>query len=137
MIQIGYYARLKGDKRSLLKFQWLADDTFQIWVCDKWETANPNEFNIIQVGEIVAEPIKDVINPYGIFLMAMLGQAMGLYDKDLEYDDHWHGATYLYTKEFLGSKYDIESKSEYDCIVEYLKPKVAEAIAERKRLGLI
>jgi len=136
MILIGYYARLKGTKRELLRFQWLADNTFQIWVTDKWEDANPREFDIIEVGQITADTPqeKKPINPNGIFMLAMLGQEMGLYEKDLEYDDHWHGATYLYTHEFLGSKYDVDTKSEYDCIVDYLTPKAKEAIAERKKL---
>lgn len=48
-----------------------------------------------------------------------------LYDKEfeqLEYDKQWDEISWRYLN-FLGSEFDISTKSEYDCIIDYLKDK--------------
>ena len=58
-------------------------------------------------------------NPYSIFLMAQLAVGHGEIDKDLEYDLMWAEAQILLDR-FESSKYNTESKSEIDCITDYL-----------------
>ena len=60
-----------------------------------------------------------VKNPYSIFLMAQLAVGHGEIDKDLEYDLMWAEAQILLDR-FESSKYNTESKSEIDCITDYL-----------------
>jgi hypothetical protein len=56
---------------------------------------------------------------YGVFLIAELGRLKGVLDKDSEYDLLWETASGMY-KEFEKSEFNVDTKGEYDCIVDYL-----------------
>jgi hypothetical protein len=58
-------------------------------------------------------------NPYSIFLMSQLAVAHGIIDKEEAYDTMWDEAQVL-LKQFEESKYNIEMKSEHDCISDFL-----------------
>jgi hypothetical protein len=62
---------------------------------------------------------------YGVFLIAELGRLKGIFNPNLEYDLLWETSEAMY-KDFVGSSFDTETKSEYDCISDYLNtlPKV-------------
>ena len=56
---------------------------------------------------------------YGVFLIVELGRLKGVISKTLEYDLMWEQAESIY-KDFVGSPFDTETQSEYDCISGYL-----------------
>ena len=59
-------------------------------------------------------------NPYSIFLMVELARCYNIIPKDLEYDTTWEIAQGLYS-DFQTSKFDIDTKGEYECIEDYLQ----------------
>ena len=59
---------------------------------------------------------------YSIYLMVSLAQAYNVMEKELEYDTAWADAQVL-LEEFEASEFNVDSKSEYDCIVEFLETK--------------
>lgn len=62
------------------------------------------------------------MNAYQIYLMIELAKLANVLPIDLEYDLMWGKGGELYS-EFQSSEYDNDSKSEYDCIVEFLDNK--------------
>jgi len=59
---------------------------------------------------------------YSIYLMVSLAQATNVMEKELEYDTAWADAQVL-LEEFEASEFNVDTKSEYDCIVEFLTTK--------------
>jgi hypothetical protein len=59
---------------------------------------------------------------YSIYLMVSLAQAKNVMEKELEYDTAWADAQVL-LKEFETSEFNVDTKSEYDCMVEFLNSK--------------
>lgn len=73
---------------------------------------------------------------YSQFITYQLAVAIGVIDKNLEYDTAWGEAGRLYV-DFCDSQFDDPSMSEYDAIVKYLENEkltqdLAKAEAERK-----
>ena len=58
-------------------------------------------------------------NSYGVFCMSDRLLAFDICDIDNELDERWEKAVREYEK-FLGSKFNVYTKSELDCIDEYL-----------------
>ena len=56
---------------------------------------------------------------YGVFLIAELGRVKGVLDKNTEYDILWDTAIEMYNY-FENSIFNVDTKSEYDCIIDYL-----------------
>lgn len=56
---------------------------------------------------------------YSIYLMVSLAKINGIMDKELEYDTAWAKGGLL-LMDFEASKFNVDTKSEYDCIVEFL-----------------
>ncbi len=68
------------------------------------------------------EPIVEVVSPhmeYGAFLIAMFLNSSDNDFRDLENDEQFSESNRLYS-EFLVSEFNNESKSEYDCISDFL-----------------
>jgi hypothetical protein len=62
------------------------------------------------------------MNGYQIFLMIELARLYNIIDVNLEYDLMYGKGGELYS-EFEKSTFNVDTKSEYDCIVEFLKDK--------------
>ena len=61
-------------------------------------------------------------NSYGVFCMSDRLLAFDICDIDNGLDERWGKAILEYAK-FLGSKFNVDTKSELDCIDEYLNNK--------------
>jgi len=61
---------------------------------------------------------------YPIFVMSQLTIANGIIDNDLPYDEIWPLANQHYHA-FRNSKYNDENRSEYDCMMEYIKEQLS------------
>jgi hypothetical protein len=74
---------------------------------------------------------------YGVFLIAELGRLKGVLSKTLEYDLLWEQAESIY-KDFVGSSFDTETKSEYDCISDYLNtlPKLKLEVGDEVTINI-
>lgn len=59
-------------------------------------------------------------NGYSIFLMIELARCVGIIDKELEYDLTWEHGCGLHT-DFEASKFNVDTKGEYECMLEFLK----------------
>ncbi len=57
---------------------------------------------------------------YSIYLMVSLAKNNGIMDENLEYDTAWAKGGLL-LMDFEASKFNVDTKSEYDCIVEFLE----------------
>lgn len=57
MRQLGYYARDK--KNNLFQFEWGTDDSFKILVEGKFKLAEPDDYQILEIGYYTAEDSKD------------------------------------------------------------------------------
>jgi len=57
---------------------------------------------------------------YSIYLMISLAKNNGIIDENLEYDTAWAKGGLL-LMDFEASKFNVDTKSEYDCIVEFLE----------------
>ena len=66
---------------------------------------------------------------YQIFLMIELARLYNIIDVNLEYDLMYGKGGELYS-EFEKSTFNVDTKSEYDCIVEFLKDKADKADVE-------
>ena len=85
-------------------------------------------------------------NSYSQFIMTNLAVANDLIDKDEDYDIMWGEGGELLA-EFEGSSYDVDSKSEIDCMVDFFNHKKRELknkekvrkrlLKEHKRMTLI
>jgi hypothetical protein len=64
----------------------------------------------------------DFWNSYGVFCMSDRLLAFDICDIDNDLDARWSKAIREY-EEFLGSKFNVDTKSELDCIDEYLNNK--------------
>ena len=64
-------------------------------------------------------------NSYSQFIMTNLAVANDLIDKDEDYDIMWGKGGELLA-EFEGSSYDVDSKSEIDCMVDFFNHKKRE-----------
>jgi hypothetical protein len=62
------------------------------------------------------------MNGYNIFLMIELARCKNLIPIDLEYDTVWAMGSQLYS-EFQGSKFDLDTEPEYECILNFLENK--------------
>ena len=59
---------------------------------------------------------------YTVFLMAQLGVQQEVIDKSAPYDEMWAEASQL-AEEYDNTTFSLQDKSEYDCIVDFLKDK--------------
>lgn len=57
---------------------------------------------------------------YGTFLMGELARAKNIIDKELEYDLMFETIEAMYKDYSEKSPFNVDTKSEYDCIVDYL-----------------
>jgi len=57
---------------------------------------------------------------YSIYLMVSLAKSNGIMNENLEYDTAWAKGGIL-LMDFEASKFNVDTKSEYDCIVEFLE----------------
>jgi len=57
---------------------------------------------------------------YTIFVTIQLAICNGIIDKEAPYDQQWDEGTKLY-ETFEGSQYNVDDRSEYDCIEEFLQ----------------
>ena len=65
------------------------------------------------------------MNAYSIFLMIELAKNANLINLNLEYDLMWGKGGELYS-EFEKSTFNVDTKSEYDCIVAFLEDKTTK-----------
>ena len=59
------------------------------------------------------------MNGYSTYLMIQLAQVKNLMSKELEYDLAWANGQKL-LEEFEASRFNIDTKPEYDCMVEFI-----------------
>ena len=52
--QLGYYARSKTSD-TLFQFRWLENDVFEIKNNNVWIEANPDSFEILEIGHFISE----------------------------------------------------------------------------------
>lgn len=65
---------------------------------------------------------------YEIYLMIELAKCHGLIVHEQEYDTTWEEGVTLYS-EFTKSEFNVDEKSEYDCIEDFLNKKEEELAA--------
>lgn len=65
---------------------------------------------------------------YEIYLMIELAKCHGLIVHEQEYDTTWEEGVTLYS-EFTKSEFNVDEKSEYDCIEDFLNKKEEELVA--------
>lgn len=59
------------------------------------------------------------MNGYNIFVLIELAKSLGIFSNETEYDVIWEQGSKLYD-EFKLSSFDNDSKSEYDCMTDFL-----------------
>lgn len=70
-------------------------------------------------------------DPYYLFITLELGRSFGILNADTEYDNLWADALIL-REEFIHSEYNVESKSEYDCISDFCQNYVQDMNTKKK-----
>lgn len=58
-------------------------------------------------------------NGYNIYLIISLAQVKGVLKTDVEYDLTWETGEAMYG-EFINSKFNVDTKGEYECIIDFL-----------------
>lgn len=90
---------------------------------DGLESVSTHDFDTYKVFYIDVSDENESNNtntddPYYLFIILELGRCYGVLDSDTEYDNLWSEALKL-REEFLNSEYNVEDKSEYDCISNF------------------
>ena len=75
------------------------------------------------------------MNAYSQFITYQLAAAIGVIDKELEYDLAWSEAGVLY-EEFENGIFDLDTKSEYDCIHDFLEMKMKVIMSTKAKAEL-
>lgn len=104
-----YLAINKHNRNEYHSFVWDEDNNLII----NWVKVNPNDWDIIEVSEN-QKTRHQHWDSYGVFCIAQ----MILKNNDLDFI--WSEAIGLYDK-FLPSKYNVSTKSELDCIQDFMQ----------------